>query len=292
MSETESGRKGAPLALVTGASRGLGRLCALELAKAGADLLLIARNAEALIAVRSEIATAAPQSTISILPCDLGDEAGLASLRAAIEARGGVDILVNNAAVQGPIGMAWEIAPDDFAAAMRLDFLVPVQLSQWVIPFMQQKGQGWIVNISGGGATGPRPMFAAYGAAKTALVRFSETLAVEGAPFGIRVNAVAPGAFASGMTDAVRAAGEKAGDGEIALADKLLASGDEANAEKAARLVAYLTLGDGRGVTGKLISAVWDRWDLLHQRADVASHKDVFTLRRIIPEERNLKLDD
>lgn len=281
-----------PLALVTGASRGLGRLCAIELAKGGANLLLVARNAEALVNVRAEINAVSPRSNIDIFPCDLGDAVALANLRASIEARGGIDILINNAAVQGPIGNSWDITPADFATAMRLDFLVPVELSQIAIPFMQKKGRGWIVNISGGGATGPRPKFAAYGAAKTALVRFSETLAAEAAPFGIRVNAVAPGAFASGMTTAVRDAGAKAGDGESALADKLLAAGDEANAQKAAQLVAYLTVGDGRDVTGKLISAVWDRWDLLHQRADIANHKDVFTLRRIVPEERNLKLDE
>jgi len=135
-------------------------------------------------------------------------------------------------------------------------------------------------------------MFAAYGAAKTALVRFSESLAAEAAPFGVRVNAVAPGAFTSGMTRAVKIAAAQAGASEAALADKLLAKKDEANAEKAARLVAYLTLGPGRDVSGKLISAVWDRWDLLHCRPEVAKHKDVFTLRRIVPEERNLKLSD
>jgi len=61
--------------------------------------------------------------------------------------------------------------------------------------------------------------------------------------------------------------------------------------EKAARLVVYLTVGEGRDVTGKLISAVWDRWDSFHRHPKVVGHKDVFTLRRILPEERNLSLD-
>jgi NAD(P)-dependent dehydrogenase (short-subunit alcohol dehydrogenase family) len=134
-------------------------------------------------------------------------------------------------------------------------------------------------------------MFTAYAAAKTALVRFTETLAIETARDGVRVNAVAPGAFASGITKVVHTSAESAGEVEASIAQKLLDRGDIANAEKAARLVVYLTIGEGRDVTGKLISAVWDRWDCFHRHPEVLAHKDVFTLRRILPEERDLGLD-
>ena len=135
-------------------------------------------------------------------------------------------------------------------------------------------------------------MFAAYAAAKAALVRFTETLAIETARDGIRVNAVAPGAFASGITKMVQSSAERAGEAEAAAAQKLINMEDIANAEKAALLIAYLTLGEGRDVTGKLISAVWDRWESFHSYPEVVAHKDVFTLRRILPEERNLSLGE
>jgi len=93
------------------------------------------------------------------------------------------------------------------------------------------------------------------------------------------------------MTKAVHSCAENAGEAEAATAQRLLDSDDTANAEKAARLVVYLTVGEGRDVTGKLISAVWDRWDSFHRHPKVVGHKDVFTLRRILPEERNLSLD-
>src|SRR5271169_690378 len=94
-----------------------------------------------------------------------------------------------------------------------------------------------------------------------------------------------------GQTKAVSASEAAAGTAEVTAARGLLDRGDETNAETAARLVTYLTLGAGREITGKLISAVWDRWDTLHRNPAVLEHKDVFTLRRVVPEERNLSLD-
>lgn len=279
------------LALVTGANRGLGRLCALELSRAGADLLLVARDASALEAVAREVHALAPQAGVTCLPADLSLSDAPRAIAEVGRGLGGVDILVNNAAVQGPIGPTWEIDAADFEATLRLDFLSPVRLCQALIPAMRDKGRGWIVNISGGGATGPRPNFSAYGAAKTALVRFSETLAAEASDIGVRVNALAPGAFASQMSRAVKAHAQAAGESEAATAERLLAQDDQENAAKAARLVAYLTLGAGRDISGKLISAVWDPWDRLHLNPDVINNKDVFTLRRITPEDRNLSLD-
>jgi NAD(P)-dependent dehydrogenase (short-subunit alcohol dehydrogenase family) len=279
------------LAIITGASRGLGRLCACELAAHGADLLLVSRDRAALADVAAEIKVTEAGRQVTTLSCDLGEPDAPQRLREAASQLGEADILVNNAAVQGPIGPSWEVSWAEFEAALRLDFLVPVALCRALIPRMKARGRGWIINISGGGATRPRPMFAAYAAAKTALARFSETLSIETAPHGIRVNAVAPGAFASGMTKLVQASAASAGEGEVATAQMLLDRGDTANAEKAARLVAYLTLGAGRDVTGKLISAAWDRWDTLHLNTDELANKDVFTLRRIVPEERNLSLD-
>lgn len=280
------------LAVVTGASRGLGRLCARELAAHGANLLLIARDKTALVDVAAEIKSKYEGRKVTILRCDLGDSDAPELVCEAAHQLGQVDILVNNAAVQGPIGLAWEVPRSEFEEALRLNFLVPVTLCRALIPSMKAIGRGWIVNIAGGGASTPRPMFTAYAAAKAALVRFTETVAIETAGHGIRINAVAPGAFASAMTKAVRSSAENAGEVEAAIAQKLLDREDIANAEKAARLVVYLTIGEGRNITGKLISAVWDRWDCFHRNPEVLAHKDVFTLRRILPENRNLCLDE
>jgi 3-oxoacyl-[acyl-carrier protein] reductase len=129
-------------------------------------------------------------------------------------------------------------------------------------------------------------MFSAYGAAKTALVRYGETLAAEVAQNGVRVNSVAPGAFASGMTRAILADGDRAGASERAGAERSLAVNDDANAVKAASLIRYLVAGPGRDVSGKLISAVWDPWNEMHLQWDALRASDVYTLRRIVPADR------
>jgi 3-oxoacyl-[acyl-carrier protein] reductase len=218
---------------------------------------------------------------VAALDIDLSDSLAIEKIRNLADQFGGADILINNAAIQGPIGEAWDVPAFDFDHTMRLNFNVPAMLCRALIPGMIARGAGWIVNISGGGATGPRPMFSAYGAAKTALVRFGETLAAESGKYGIRVNSVAPGAFKSGMTEAVMRAGTSAGETEIRVATRLLAEDSDA-AERSSDLVRYLVAGEGRDVTGKLISAVWDDWSRLHELPD---DRDLYTLRRnIVPQ--------
>ena len=228
-------------------------------------------------------AQAAGKGAAHICICDLEVADAIGTIAAAADRLGGCDILVNNAAIQGPIGPAWEVDVAEFERTMRIDFLAPVRLCRAVIPGMIARGSGWIVNLSGGGATGPRPFFSAYGAAKTALVRFGETLAAELQDKGVRVNSIAPGAFASGMTKAVAAASDEAGVSEKKTADRLLASDDDTSARKAAKLAVYLVHGQGRDVTGKLISAVWDPWEDLHLHWQDTRTSDVYTLRRVVP---------
>ena len=124
------------LAIVTGSSRGLGRVCARELAAHGANLLLVARDQMALADVAAEIKAIYHGREVTTLGCDLGDPNAPQRVRETAEQLGQVDILVNNAAVQGPIGPAWEVPWREFEEAIRLDFLVPVALCRAFIPSM------------------------------------------------------------------------------------------------------------------------------------------------------------
>jgi 3-oxoacyl-[acyl-carrier protein] reductase len=273
------------VAIVTGASRGLGAHITMALAAAGVDVLMVGRDRAALARV-ADLAKGAAK--LHPLICDLEASDAVDTIISAIKDLGGADILINNAAIQGPIGPIWEIDFVAFERTIFLDFLLPVALSRAIVPAMLARGAGWIVNISGGGATAPRPMFSAYGAAKTALVRFAETLAAETADKGVRVNSIAPGTFASGMTQDIVGVGQAAGAAELTNAERLLTDGDDTAAQKTAKLVTYLVAGPGRNVTGKLISTLWDPWSELHRHWDDISGTDVYTLRRVVPADRKL----
>jgi len=273
--------------IVTGGSRGAGAAIAARLLQSGANLLLIARSAGALRDRCDELARAvAGGGRLHCLAVDLA--APDAALRIVEEARRiwtRLDGLVNNAAIQGPIGPFWENDLDEWRRVIQVNLLAPVALCHALIPWMRQGGGGSIVNLSGSGATAPRPNFSAYATSKAALVRFSETLAREVEPYGIRVNCVAPGALNTAMLDEVLAAGpERAGAEYEKAAERARAGGDPP--ERCAELVALLLSEEAAGITGRLISAVWDPWASLAERRDELRGSDIYTLRRIVPADR------
>jgi 3-oxoacyl-[acyl-carrier protein] reductase len=184
------------------------------------------------------------------------------------------------------MGKAADNAPDEWAAAVTADLVSPALLCGAVVPWMAEHGGGRIINLSGGGATGPRPGFSAYAAAKAGLVRFSETLAVEVEALGISVNCVAPGAMGTDMLAAIARAGAgAAGDKEHAAAVKALEGGAD-TVQAALDLITFLASDASAGVTGKLISAVWDNWAELPGRVDEVRGSDVFTMRRLAGRDR------
>ena len=186
------------------------------------------------------------------------------------------DVLVNNAAVYGPIG---PFATNDWEAwrhTFDVNFLLTAKLCQMVLLGMIRRGYGKIINISGGGACAGRPNFSAYSAAKTALVRFTETLAEEVRPFHIDVNTVAPGAHFSDLTKAVLEAGpEITGADEYRNAEKT--RDENPGIRDAVLLCAFLASHRSDGITGRLISAMWDPWEVL---TEAVSDTDQYTLRR------------
>jgi 3-oxoacyl-[acyl-carrier protein] reductase len=182
--------------LVTGASRGIGRGIALELAREGCRVALCARGKEALDAAAAEVRALGVQTVATA--ADVTTAAGVQqAFDAATAAFGAVDILVNN--VGGSTGSSFlETGDADWQRAIDLNLWPAVRLSRLVVPSMRARGHGAIINIVSiygrewGGSYVRRPT---YIAAKAAEIGMSKALAMELAPFGIRVNAVAPGSI-------------------------------------------------------------------------------------------------
>lgn len=173
----------------------------------------------------------------------------------------GFDGLVNNAAIQGPVGPSWENDWSEWNETIAIDLLAPVVLTRLVVPQMLKRGHGKIINLSGGGAANVRPNYSAYATAKTGLVRFSECLAAELKDTGIDVNCVSPGAMPTGMLP----------PGMTSRPDAM---------QKAAELIVFLLSDESNGITGKLISSLWDDMDRLKTRSRPIPDDD-YTLRRI-----------
>lgn len=264
-------------ALITGASRGLGDAIARRFAAAGAELALAARDHEALKSVAAQV-----EGKTQLIAVDLSAANDVERL---IDECGEVDILVNNAAVQGPIG---PFASVDFAAwqaVFQVNLFAPARICGQLVEQMKQRKWGKIINLSGGGATGPRPDFSAYAASKCALVRFSETLAAELSGAGIDVNCMAPGAMNTRMLEEVLAAGPGR---EFERAIKQKQSGG-ASPQQAAELALFLASPASDGITGRLFSAVWDPWQSTAAHRQELEKSDIYTLRRIVPEDRGQK---
>ncbi len=155
-----------------------------------------------------------------------------------------------------------------------------------MLPGFRRRGWGKIVNLSGGGATAPLPRLSAYAASKAAVVRFTETLSEELRGTHIDVNTVAPGALNTRLLDEVIAAGpDKVGKTFYERSLRQKADGG-APLEKGAALCAFLLSAESDGITGRLLSAVWDPWSDLPGRRAELDESDIYTLRRIVPKDR------
>ena len=186
------------VALVTGASAGLGARFARVLADAGASLVLVARRADRL----AELADDLPDALA--VPADLADpEQRAAAVDAALERHGRVDVLVNNAGVSDGPQRAETEDPADFALAVEVNLTATFHLCRLVVPGMIERGGGSIVNVTsvhGLVASAPNRQ-AGYVASKTGLVGLTKELACQWATAGVRVNALAPGYFATDLTN-------------------------------------------------------------------------------------------
>ena len=277
-------------AVITGANQGLGLAIARAYLAAGANVLMCARDAERLDAAAAGLAdvTGAGQ-IVRAAPADVSDPDDVARLATtAFELFHQVHVLVNNAGVYGPFGPSEEVEWSDWKRALEINVYGSVLPSRAFVSHFKQHKYGKIVQLSGGGATNPLPNISAYAASKAAVIRFAESLALELKDHGIDVNAIAPGALATRLLDELIAAGPDAVGADFH--DRMVKTKESGGTplERGASLAVYLGSAESDGITGRLLSAVWDPWESLASRATDLDGSDVYTLRRIVPADRGL----
>lgn len=284
------------VALITGAGRGIGRAMALAFAREGARLAITARTVSELEETAAQIRRLGGECLA--VAADVSQRTDVFRLvNELVQRFGPIDVLVNNAGTQGPIGPLAENDTDSWVRAFQVNVFGAFYFIKAVLPDMMVRREGKIINVSGGGATAPRPHFSAYGASKTAILRLTETLAEEVRAFNIQVNAIAPGPVNTRMLQEILEAGEAAGP-ELELAQQRQA-GRGVPAELAARLAVFLASGASGSLTGKLISAPhdgWESWDEAHIKELMTlpwltlRRMDLFTLRTFVQAMENAEL--
>jgi 3-oxoacyl-[acyl-carrier protein] reductase len=245
------------IALVTGASRGIGRAVAVALAREGAEVALCSRKSADLDTAAARILQATGVKAL----CVAGDLSTLAGVDAAVAATRGrfgrIDILVNNAgAIRG--GDFLEIPDAQWSEDWSLKLLGYIRMARAVFPLMQSQGGGRICNIVGAAARNPTPAYLTGGAANAALINFTKGLADLGAPSKILVNAVSPAATATERWDDMikerSTATGRSVDDLNAEAAQAYALGRIATPEDVADLVAFLVSARASFLTGVCIT--------------------------------------
>ncbi len=182
-------------ALITGASAGMGAIYADRLARRGYDLVLVARNGKRLEDLAARI-RAKTQRSVEVVVADLGDKADLARVEANLRADSQITLLVNNAGV-GAITPLLDTNVEKMEELIRVNILALTRLTYAVVPGFVARGAGAIINIASGVALAPDWLNGVYGASKAFVLAFSQSLKVELAEKGVKVQVVLPGATAT-----------------------------------------------------------------------------------------------
>jgi NAD(P)-dependent dehydrogenase (short-subunit alcohol dehydrogenase family) len=276
--------------LITGASRGLGKLLAIFYSKLGFDLILAASDLVELERVSNELQIVDGQKLLLVKSDFSIEDFDIDMFHEISNFCVSIDLLINNAAIQGPIGPFSDLPFKDWERVFKVNFLAPAAICQKAIWYMMNGG-GTIINLSGGGGAGLRPNFSAYGASKAALIRFSETIAAELAHQNINVNTIAPGAMPTDMLQKV-----------LESPDNVVGPQEKKSAMEAFRgdfditdigdLCLFLSSAKARKITGKLISVKWDNWVAWSDNIEALTNSDLYTLRRIVGRDRGVSWGD
>ncbi len=251
--DRSEGELNGQVAVVTGASRGIGKATAIELARRGADVAIVARLVEALEATAQEI-EAVGRKALPI-KADVSDvDQAFAMAEKVRETFGHVEILVNNAGILGPVEYVYKVDPAQWAHTLQVNLVGVFNVTHSILPSMVFQQYGRIVNISSGAAVKPRKGWSAYATSKAGVNQFSRVLAMEVADFNIRVNVIYPGVVATRMQEELRNTPPEHWDAEQAeLFQRLYKEGKLLPPEEPAKLIAWLVGPEGSDVNGAIL---------------------------------------
>ena len=272
--------------IITGASQGLGKVIAAKFLEDRHNIAICARNVQELEKTHNELIASA-KSIVFSKSCDVSKETDVNSfIDESIQVFGNIDAIVLNAGIYGPMGPTDSVDVTEWIKTIEVNLYGVLYPCRRLIGHFKQNKRGKIIIISGGGATNPMPNITAYAASKAAVIRLMESLAYELKPYNVDVNAIAPGALATRLVDQVLQAGPTVVGSEFYEKNVAWKTNGATPPELGAELVTYLAGNQSNGITGRLLSAQWDNWRLLHKYKAELESSDVYCLRRIVPDDR------
>jgi NAD(P)-dependent dehydrogenase (short-subunit alcohol dehydrogenase family) len=263
------------VAVVTGGGRGIGRAVAISLATAGASVAVLARSVDELDETVRLIGQAGGRARS--FPTDVTVTGAVGDAIVAIEQElGPVDLLVNNAGAVQPFGPVWETSAEEWWRSMEVNMLGPLLCSHAVLPGMVIRRRGRIVNIASGAGTVSTPFYTSYVTSKTALIRFTECLALEVKPHGIAVFAIEPGTVRTAMTEYSLNSPE--GQKWLPWFKQIFEQNIDVPAERPAQLVLALASGRADALSGRFMS-IREDLDAMLKDASTIEQQNLYSLK-------------
>ena len=276
--------------IITGGTVGFGKALAEKFLSEGANVSICSRNEQQLFDTQSELLSKFPNRIILVKKCDVSIEKDVKEFIAySLDTFKTIHVLILNAGVYGPMGPIETVSLDEWRKSIDINLFGVLLPCRELIPHFKQNKYGKIIVLSGGGATNPMPNLSSYATAKAAVVRLVETLSKELLSYNVDINAIAPGAMSTRMIEQVIDAGPEIVGDEFFKKNQNWKQNGDTSMELGTNLAVYLSSDDSNGVTGKLISAQWDDWKNFGNHLNDLQNSDIYTIRRIVPEDRNKK---
>lgn len=265
--------------VVTGGSKGIGKIIAKDLFDNGASVLICSRNQDDIDLVCKEIDP--EEKRLFGFKTDVSKMDDCRKLiDFAVNKFGKVDVLINNAGIIGEASKFEEADLNLWEDVLKTNFLGTIYCVHAVLPFMKKLGKGKIINFSGAGVGSIKsmPNFSAYYSSKIAIAGFSETISSELDSSGIQINSISPGAISTNITEHVLSQNPEKVGKNIYKQMQEIKNEDQDSVKYVTQMIRFLCSSKSNHVTGRLISA---RWDSIESLENIENENNFYKLRRI-----------
>ncbi len=278
--------------IITGANQGIGLEMATHFYKKGANVIICARNKDKLNTVKKLFKKNKNQEII-VKRCDISKTKEVDNfLYKIIKKQKKIDILINNAGIYGPKGKFDTLSWRHIKQTFDINLFGSIYLIKKILPHFKKHNNGKIIQMSGGGAASPLPYFSAYASSKAGIVRFVENISKELESYKIDINAIAPGPINTRMLDEVLRERPEVVGRSFYKKSLIQKKNGGTDIKKILNCIEFLCNKKSDGISGKLISVLWDDWITFPNYKKKLKETDLGNLRRITGKDRKINFFD